>query len=1067
MRLFLFTLIFTLLIAFTERVHAQGFPNPVLLSTGQGTQGTLDPIWTVSGWYASNPPNPMSATYTPALISNNCAPGAWVNPGSLPPPVNNGNWITNPSYPCSSNRSAGYIYFRLTFTLPQACDGRSITSIGSYSLSLSGYVDNSISNVYVNGTSTGFSGGGYSPGSQLNFTLTGPWVSGTNYVDIQVFNTPNGGSQNPYGLLLVADAAAVDTADSDHDGVPDVSDSCPCVFGSRSNGCPYPISGDTIICIGNPTVLTATEAGDAFRWSTGSTADSIVVNPTSTTRYTLYVSNSNGFLDTGAVYVVVNPLPIVTVSPLDTSVCPGDSATLTASGGVSYVWSTAAATPAITVSPAAVGSTRYTVTATDANSCRDTASGIITIYAPPIPVINPLTPQVCLNQSTVLTASGGVSYLWSNSANTAATTVSPLINSPYSVTVTDIHSCTASTTVTVTVNPLPNPGITLTRAQICFGNSDTLIANGGLSYLWSTTANIDSIVVSPRNTTSYSVTATDINHCTASATNTVIVNPLPIPVINPAVAQVCIGSSTQLTASGGVGYVWNNSATTAAITVSTIADATYSVTVTDANSCSATASKLVTVNPLPTPSVNPDTVQICIGASTTLTASGGVRYIWSNNANTASITVSPTSSTTYSVTVTDANTCSATTSGTVEVNPLPTPVIDPPTAQICLGYSQTLTASGGVSYAWNTSARTAAVTVSPTATSTYSVMVTDTNGCSNSTSRIVTVIPYMILTIDSTNVTCNGAANGTMTLSVSSGLSPYNYLWNNYSTSADITGLTPGQYSVTVTDNAGCTATASASISQPLPLVLTSTYANPACETFINGRISINVAGGTQPYQYNWSNSAQGPTLTDLGPGNYSVLVTDANSCTVGSPFSLRYVYDFSVRATTPSDSVDLGDTTTISYHVSGHYGSGFTGLWSPDYALSCTTCVTAIAAPNVSTLYQITLANDTGCITSDSLMIYVIPDYSIYVPNAFTPNGDGTNDYFRIYGKLTSLAYLEIQIFDRWGELVFRSNDLGFIWDGTFKGIMEAPGLFLWQLNLSFINGHSEFKKGSLSLIR
>ena len=797
MRVLLYTLIFISLVTFTKKVDAQGFPNPVLLSTGQGAQGTLDPIWTVSGWYASNPPNPLSATYTSALISNNCAPGAWVNPGSLPPPVNNGNWITNPSYPCSNNYNAGYIYFRLTFTLPQACDGRSITSIGSYSLSLSGYVDNSISDVFVNGTSTGFSGGGYSAGSQLNFTLTGPWVSGTNYVDIQVYNLPNSGRQNPYGLLLVANAAAIDTADSDHDGVPDVSDSCPCLFGARSNGCPYPISGDTIICIGNSTVLTATEIGDAFRWSTGSTADSIVVNPTSTTLYTLYVSNSNGFLDTGAVYVVVNPLPIVTVNPLDTSVCPGDSARLTASGGISYLWSNTGTTAAITVSPAAVGNTRYTVTATDANSCRDTASGIVTIYTPPIPVINPLSPQVCLNQSTVLTCSGGVSYLWSNSAITAATTVSPLINSPYSVTVTDIHSCAASTTVTVTVNPLPTPGITLTRAQICFGNSDTLIASGGLSYLWSTAANTDSIIVSPRNTTSYSVTATDINHCTASATNTVIVNPLPTPVINPAVAQVCIGSSTQLTASGGVSYVWDNSATIATITVSPIADATYSVTVTDANSCSATASKLITVNPLPTPSVNPDTVHICIGASTTLTATGGVRYIWSNNANTVTTTVSPTSNTTYTVTVTDANTCSATTSGTVEVNPLPTPVIDPPTAQICLGYSQTLTASGGVSYAWSTSARTASVTVSPTATSTYSVIVTDTNGCYNSTSRIVTVIPYMILTIDSTNVTCNGAGNGTMTLSVSSGLSPYNYLWSNYSMSADLTGLTPGPVSYT------------------------------------------------------------------------------------------------------------------------------------------------------------------------------------------------------------------------------------------------------------------------------
>ena len=1044
MRLLIHTLICVFLFVFTGKVHAQGFPDPALLSTGQGSQGSLDPIWQVSGWYASSPPNPLSASYTSALISNNCAPGAWVNPGSLPPPVNNGNWITNPGYPCSSNTAAGYIYFRLTLTLPPTCNGVSISTAGNYSLSLSGYVDNGITDVFVNGTSTGFSGGGYSAGSQLNFTLTGPWVPGTNYVDIQVYNTPNGGRSNPYGLLLVANTN-----------------------GSYPNGCPPAISGDTVICRGDSTTLWVAETGYNYYWSNGATTDSIRVSPSSATAYGVTVTNTYGYRDSSSTLVLVNNLPIVSVNPLDTSVCPGDSATLTASGGVSYVWSTTAATPAITVSPIAVGNTRYTVTATDVNSCRDTASGIVTVYAPPTPIINPLAPQVCLNQSTVLTASGGMSYLWSNTANTGSTTVSPLINSPYSVTVTDIHLCTASATVTVTVNPLPNPGITLTRAQICFGNSDTLIANGGLSYTWSNAANTDSTIVSPRSTTSYSVTATDINHCTASATNTVIVNPLPIPIINPAVAQVCIGSSTQLTASGGVSYVWNNSATSAAITVSPIVGTTYSVTVMDANSCSATASRLVTVNPLPTPSVNPDTGQICIGSSTTLTASGGIRFIWSNNASSVSTTVSPTTTTTYSVTVTDGNTCSATASGTVEVNPLPIPVIDPPTAQICLGYSQTLTASGGVSYAWSTSARTASVTVSPTATSTYSVIVTDTNGCSSSTSRIVTVIPYMILTIDSTNVTCNGAANGTITLSVSSGLSPYNYLWSNYSTSADLTGLTPGPYTVTVTDNAGCTATASASISQPLPLVLTSSFANPACETFINGSISVNVAGGTQPYQYNWSNSAQGPTITDLGPGNYSVLVTDANSCTVGSLFSLRYVYDFSVRATTPSDSVDLGDTTTISYHMSGHYGSGFTSLWTPDYALNCTTCATTVAAPDVSTLYHITLTNDTGCIVTDSLMIYVIPDYSIYVPNAFTPNGDGVNDYFRIYGKLTSLAYLEIQIFDRWGELVYRSNDLGFIWDGTFKGVMEAPGLFLWQLNLSFINGHSEYKKGSLSLIR
>ena len=173
------------------------------------------------------------------------------------------------------------------------------------------------------------------------------------------------------------------------------------------------------------------------------------------------------------------------------------------------------------------------------------------------------------------------------------------------------------------------------------------------------------------------------------------------------------------------------------------------------------------------------------------------------------------------------------------------------------------------------------------------------------------------------------------------------------------------------------------------------------------------------------------------------------------------------MHASTPSDSVFLGDTTTITYAVAGNYGAEYTSLWSLDYALSCTTCVTAVAAPDVSTLYLITVINDTGCIATDTIRIRVIPDYSIYVPNAFTPNGDGTNDYFRIYGKLNSLVYLEIQIFDRWGEVVFQSNDINFSWDGRFKGVMEGPALFIWQLNLTFLDAHTEYKKGSLSLIR
>ncbi len=127
MKLFLPVIVFVLLLASSENVVAQSFPNPATLSTGQGAQGAFDPLWLVSTVWNANPPNPMTLSFVPAYISNGCAAGSWINPATLPPPTNNGNWISNANYPCSTNTGTGYIDFRLPLNLPGACDGRSIS----------------------------------------------------------------------------------------------------------------------------------------------------------------------------------------------------------------------------------------------------------------------------------------------------------------------------------------------------------------------------------------------------------------------------------------------------------------------------------------------------------------------------------------------------------------------------------------------------------------------------------------------------------------------------------------------------------------------------------------------------------------------------------------------------------------------------------------------------------------------------------------------------------------------------------------------------------------------------
>ena len=182
-----------------------------------------------------------------------------------------------------------------------------------------------------------------------------------------------------------------------------------------------------------------------------------------------------------------------------------------------------------------------------------------------------------------------------------------------------------------------------------------------------------------------------------------------------------------MTASGGTSYEWSNGPTTAANAISPITSTTYNVTITDANGCKDTLMQLVTVNPQPIGSIT-GTTTICAGASTTLTATGGNSYEWSNGPTTAANAISPITSTTYSVTITDTNGCKDTLMQLVTVNPQPIGSITG-TTTICIGTSTTLTASGGTSYEWSNGPTTATNTVSPTTSTTYSVTITDANGC--------------------------------------------------------------------------------------------------------------------------------------------------------------------------------------------------------------------------------------------------------------------------------------------------------------------------------------------------
>ena len=472
---------------------------------------------------------------------------------------------------------------------------------------------------------------------------------------------------------------------------------------------------------------------------------------------TLTITDGTGCTATAVLTITVPPLPSVTITANPGSaICQGQSTTLTASGGGgnSYGWNNSSGGPSISVSSAGT----YCVTCTDVNGC--TATSCITVSTHPGPIANAGPDQmICAGQSATLTASGGLTYSWSPNGSTANPyVVNPASTTTYTVTVTDGNGCTSTDEVVVQVKPQPlvNAG---PDQVICAGQSAVLLATGGggippYTYLWTPgSSGNNPYTVSPSVTTTYTVQVTDANGCTEIDHTTIVVN--PAPGLSAGADQIiCLGQQTTLTAtpSGGTpvyAYLWNPGGfTSSQITVNPNSTTTYTVTLTDVNGCTATDQVQVTVSK---PSVNAPNKKVCDGDPIVLsaTASGGIppyTYLWTPG-NYTSPTVPltlPVGSIVYTVLVTDAHGCTATSQMTATVAPVPT--LDPgPDITICLGQTATLNAtfSGGTppySYFWTPPpSNSNPTTVIPTTTTSYDFYLYDQNNCSATDFVIVRV----------------------------------------------------------------------------------------------------------------------------------------------------------------------------------------------------------------------------------------------------------------------------------------------------------------------------------------
>ncbi|MCX6291559.1 MAG: T9SS type A sorting domain-containing protein [Bacteroidetes bacterium] len=665
------------------------------------------------------------------------------------------------------------------------------------------------------------------------------------------------------------------------------------------------ITGDTVICQGQSTQLCAPAGFTSYHWSNGSTAQCITV--TCGGCYCVTVTDASGFTSQCCVHVTVIPAPSCCISG-NTRICQGQSTTLCApAGSSSYLWSNGATTRCITVSSAGT----YSVTVTNCHGCSSTCSATVTVNPMPVCSISGNT-SICQGQSTSLCAPSGYSnYHWNNGANTRCITVS--CAGTYSVTVSNCNGCSSTCSISVTVTPAP--GCTISgNSSICQGQSTSLCApSGGSAYLWNTGATTRCITVTGAGT--YSVTVTNSNGCSSTCSKCVTVSPGPDCTISGN-SSICQGQSTSLCVpSGGSSYLWNTGATTRCITVTSAG--TYSVTVTNSSGCSSTCSKCVTVSTPPSSSISGNT-SICQGQSTSLCASsGGASYHWNNGATSRCITVTCTG--TYSVTVTNAAGCSSTSSVCVTLSSPPSSTITGNTS-ICHGNSTSLCApAGNAGYLWNNGATTRCITV--TSAGTYSVTVTNTAGCSSTSSICVTFSSPPSSAITGNTSICHGSSTS---LCAPAGCA--SYLWSNGATSRCITVTCAGTYSVTVTNASGCSSTSSVCVT-----ISSGPYSTISGNTHIAHGQSTYLCAPSGCVSYLWNTGATTRCITVTCAGTYSVTVTNAAGCSSTSSVCVTLINnhhggcDSKVISVPVSDSFEstaypnpFKATTTIQFRNTG-----------------------------------------------------------------------------------------------------------------------------------------------------
>lgn len=808
--------------------------------------------------------------------------------------------------------------------------------------------------------------------------------------------------------------------------------------------------------------------------------------------YNTVIRDAGGSTANGPVVVITQPtsavnavIPGANITDADCNGASTGAINLNVTGGTpgyTYLWAPGGATTQ-DISGLAAGN--YLVTVTDANGCIDTVSGNVDEPSAVNVALAGVTNVDCFGASTGavnITPSGGTvtgnyTYAWTGPGGPYTTQdLNNVAAGTYSVTVTDDNSCTGTQTATVDEPAAAlNATVASSTNVSCNGGSDGAInvtVTGGTTnytYAWTgpsfaaTTQDISGVEAG-----TYNLTVTDANGCTDNIPATTLTEPMVISITSANITDALCGTSTgalDVNVMGGTGtytYAWSGpsgfSATTEDITG--LASGSYTLTVTDGNSCTNSAS--FTVGDVGGPSVSGTPTNLdCNGdnsGAVNISLTGGTapfNYAWSGPSGFVATTqdISGLAAGTYNVTVTDDNGCVG--SGTTSYT-LTQPAVVSGTVSItdvsCNGGSDgavDLTPTGGSgvfpaapgTFVWSNPPFFTATTedIAGLAAGTYTVDIEDDNGCTGTVSATVTepATAVGVSVASFTNLTTCGVTNGTIDINVSGGTPGYTYAWTGpgsfSATTQDISGLAAGTYNVTATDANGCTATASQAITEPAAATVTlNTATDATCFGASDGALDVDVTGGVAPYTYSWSGpggfSGSTQDISGLAAGTYDIDVTDDIGCTTPGSFTVNQPTEVDAGITTITNTTCFGDVdgavdiTPTGGTVAGTYTFSWTGPSGP----FTTEDISGLAAGD----YIVTVTDDNGCLDTDTATVAspaALDTTGVVVTNANCNVADGAIDV-TVVGGTAPYTYA----WDSAGTLI-ASEDLASIVSGTY----------------------------------